>query len=94
VLLAQVTAWDTENDAREFFDAYVKRTELRYPGATHLDSADLKLQTRNSELQTRDVYSWQTSEGRVIMERRGLHVLIIEGVPEGVDAISLIKALS
>jgi hypothetical protein len=87
VFLAQVTAWDTENDAREFFDAYVKRSELRYPGATHLDSADLKLQTP-------DVYSCQTSEGGVVIERRGLHVLIIEGVPQGVDPTSLMKALS
>ena len=26
----QMTAWDTEADAREFFEAYTKRTELRY----------------------------------------------------------------
>ena len=30
VLIASLSVWDTENDAREFFDAYVKRTELRY----------------------------------------------------------------
>ena len=31
VLIASLSTWDTENDAREFFDAYVKRTQLRYP---------------------------------------------------------------
>jgi len=29
VFMAQLTAWDTESDAREFFDAYVKRTKVR-----------------------------------------------------------------
>lgn len=33
VLIAQLTVWDTENDAREFFDAYAKRTRRRYPDA-------------------------------------------------------------
>src|SRR5713226_1351786 len=36
ILIASLSVWDTENDAREFFDAYVKRTELRYPGAEKL----------------------------------------------------------
>src|SRR6266478_577147 len=31
--LAQMTAWDTESDAKEFFDAYAKRTWRRYQGA-------------------------------------------------------------
>ncbi len=52
VFLAQVVAWDTETDAREFFEAYVKRTEFRYPGAKRLDTADAKLETRNSKLKT------------------------------------------
>src|SRR4029079_1931328 len=39
LFLSQLTVWDTEKDAREFFDAYVKRTELRYPGAQRIDSA-------------------------------------------------------
>src|ERR1043166_6784128 len=90
VFLAQVAAWDPENDAREFFDAYVKRTELRYPGATRLDSANSKLGTRNSELETG--YSWQTNEGQVVIELRGSRVVILEGIPAGVDAKTLMKA--
>ncbi|MEP6570661.1 MAG: hypothetical protein ABJC10_12890 [Acidobacteriota bacterium] len=93
VFLAQVAAWDTENDAREFFDAYVKRTELRYPDAKPLTSTDSKFETRNSKLETRNSYSWQTSEGEVVIELRGQRVVILEGVPEGVEASTLLKAL-
>src|SRR5262252_745059 len=31
ILYASITAWDSEDDAREFFDAYCKRVDLRYP---------------------------------------------------------------
>ncbi len=101
VFLAQVTAWDTETDAREFFDAYVKRTALRYPGAEALDSAKLeaeaansKPETRNAEPETRNIYSWATSEGRVVIQRHGQRVVILEGVPAGTDSNSLLGALS
>jgi hypothetical protein len=93
VFLAQIAVWDTENDAREFFDAYVKRTKLRYPGARRLDPSDLKLGTRNSKPETRNIYSWTTSEGEVVIELRGLRVMILEGIPEGFDANALLKAL-
>ena len=33
IFVAQMTAWDTATDAREFFDAYAKRTAKRYPEA-------------------------------------------------------------
>jgi hypothetical protein len=94
VFLAQVAVWDTENDAREFFDAYAKRTELRYPDAKQLDPAGAETQTRNSKPETRNSYSWSTSEGGVVMELRGQRVVILEGVPEGVDSNALLKALS
>lgn len=93
VFLAQLAVWDTENDAREFFDAYVKRTELRYPGAKRLDPSELKLETRNSQPETRNIYAWATSEGSVVVELRGLRVVILEGIPEGVDSSALLKAL-
>ena len=82
VFLAQVAVWDTENDAREFFDAYVKRTELRYPGAKAVESSP------DSEHRV-----WNTSEGRVTVELRGRRVVILEGVPEGVDATVLTRTL-
>ena len=89
VLLSQLTAWDTESDAREFFDAYVKRTELRYPGAKRIDSAGSQQETRNPKLEASLSYSWQTSEGKVFIELRGLRVAILEGVPEGVEPSSV-----
>ena len=85
VLLAHVSAWDTENDAREFFDAYVKRTAKRYPEASLLPE--------NQSPSPNTYLSWQTSEGRVVIELRGLRVLVIEGIPEGVDAYTLVKVL-
>src|SRR6266498_1448847 len=93
VFLAQVAAWDTENDAREFFDAYVKRTELRYPGAKRLDSTTQKLETRSPKPETGNLYSWETSEGGVIVELRGQRVVILEGIPAGVESETLLKSL-
>ena len=83
IFLGQIAAWDTENDAREFFDAYVKRTERRYP-----DAKPVELTLADSD----DRRAWQTSEGGVVIELRGLRVLIIEGAPEGVDSKELVKA--
>jgi hypothetical protein len=91
VFLSQLTVWDTESDAREFFDAYVKRTELRYPGAQRIESAGSRPETRNPKLENNLSYSWQTSEGVVVIEVRGLRVTILEGVPEGVEPSSLMK---
>jgi len=85
VLLAHMAAWDTENDAREFLDAYVKRTAKRYP--------DGKLLSGTKSATLNNVLSWQTTEGRVVIELRGLRVLVIEGIPDGVDEDALVKAL-
>jgi len=93
VMIAQGSAWDTENDAREFFDAYVKRTKLRYPDAKSLDRPNSEDQTRNLKPESRNFYSWQTSEGQVVIELRGLRVTIIEGLSQQVDANALLRAL-
>ena len=81
VFLAQVAVWDTENDAREFFDGYIKRTELRYPHFKETDSPFANLRRE-----------WSTSEGNVLIELRGQRVVILEGAPEGVDANAMAKA--
>jgi len=91
VFLSQLAVWDTESDAREFFDAYVKRTELRYPDAKQIDSAGSQQETRNQKLATGLSYSWQTSEGKVVIELRGLRVAILEGVPDGVEPSTLMR---
>ena len=84
-MIAQTSVWDTETDAREFFDAYVKRTELRYPS--------LKLLNDTQHPATATFKTWQTDEGQVIMELRGLRVTIIEGLSQQVDANNLLKVL-
>jgi hypothetical protein len=85
VMLTHVSAWDTENDAREFFDAYVKRTAKRYP--------DARLMAENQTEGPNTFLRWQTPEGKVVIELRGARVVVIEGIPEGADTNSLLKTL-
>jgi len=66
VVLAQFTTWDTDNDAREFFDAYAARTEKRYKLAKSLEA------TAQSRV-------YETSEGLASIELRGKDVVMIEG---------------
>jgi len=80
VLVAQKSVWDTDGDAREFFDAYVKRTTKRY-GVEPSEVAESGRQV------------WRTKEGGVCVELTGATVLVVEGVPEGVDAKALVKML-
>jgi hypothetical protein len=86
VLIASLSTWDTENDAREFFDAYVKRTELRYPDAERLELVPSG--ARNS-----NVFSYRTSAGLVVVELRGSRVLAVEGIPERANTKTLLTAL-
>jgi hypothetical protein len=83
VVLAQLTAWDTEDDAVEFFDAYAKRTVLRYKNLPATDPA-----TDSETYKT-----WRTQEGAVVLERRGARVAILEGTPEKANVKELMKAL-
>jgi len=80
VFVAQLTAWDTPVDAREFFDAYAKRTAKRYPDAQELKSTD-------------DRIEWQTSAGGVAIELRGSHVAVVEGFPSSTDANTLLRTI-
>jgi hypothetical protein len=83
VLLAQLTVWDTEGDAAEFFDAYVKRTERRYQGAVADTRASVPTGTRRV---------WRTTdEGMVVIERQGARVAILEGVPKKAKVSALLK---
>ncbi|HKP46500.1 MAG TPA: hypothetical protein VJT50_07865 [Pyrinomonadaceae bacterium] len=89
VMIAQVSTWDTEPDAREFFDAYVKRTKLRYPEAKSIDDE----QMRNSTPETRNSYSWQTSEGEVVVALHGSRVTVLEGLPTENVTAKVLSAL-
>lgn len=75
VFLAQVTSWDTEVDAKEFFNAYKERTRKRYPGLESILSLDLPEFSRASEV-------WKTQSGGVTLTRRGSRVVILEGIPQ------------
>lgn len=88
VLMTQLTRWDSESDAREFFDAYLKRTWRRYPDAraTQITSA----QSRNAR---NELHEWQTSEGRVVVEIRGSVVIVAEGIPENANSRTLLNTL-
>jgi hypothetical protein len=85
VLIVQLSEWDTQQDAQEFFNAYVKRTERRYK----FDAAS-PTKTPGSPTEEK---AWRTNEGGVIMQRRGQRVLILEGVPDGKNTAALIAKL-
>ena len=81
-MLVSLSVWDTESDARDFFDAYVKRTELRYPDARSIEPAFDAQAPAFSK-------TFLTSEGVVSIEVRGERVLILEAVPPRADVKSL-----
>lgn len=85
-VMLSLSAWDTEADAREFFDAYIKRSELRYPDAVAAEA------TVEGQLAPLDK-SFVTSEGIVSIELRGGRVLIMEGIPKRADLKSLRRIL-
>ena len=80
VVYVSVSAWDTEKDAREFFDAYVKRSRLRYPAAQAL-------------AHTATVWSARTAEGNVSIEMRGKRIVVIEGLPQSKPSRSILRSL-
>jgi hypothetical protein len=86
VLFVSLSTWDTEKDAREFFDAYVKRTELRYPGAIVLDPI---LGTQSPTASK----AFRTFKGSVVIELHGNRVAVLEGLPDRVDGRAVLKAL-
>lgn len=83
LIVAQLTVWDSPEDAKEFFDAYAGRTLRRYPSARALDSSKSNGQ----------IAEWRTSQGDVMMEMRQSRVLIIEGVPATANKKGLMTTL-
>lgn len=85
LFVAQLTAWDTGEDAREFFDAYLKRTWKRYADA---QATDVTSTTERGER-----HEWKTSAGRGVLELRGSRVLILEGLPEKANMNALLNRI-
>ena len=74
VMMAQLTVWDTNKDANEFYASYVERSERRYPGRSPVEiAASIQTPTRQTTI--------ETGEGRVLIAQFGSRVLILEGVP-------------
>lgn len=69
LLLTHLSAWDTVEDAAEFFQAYADRTLKRYPTAKPL------------ALNNKDNRAFQTPDGETRIQLRDQSVLIIEGLP-------------
>ncbi|MEW6209189.1 MAG: hypothetical protein AB1631_12535 [Acidobacteriota bacterium] len=65
LMIVQYTAWDSEQDAKEFFNAYSERTRKRYKTDPAESSAN------------RVVFN--TAEGLVAIEMRSADVVIVEG---------------
>lgn len=80
VFIAQLTSWDTASDAKEFFDAYAKRTGKRYADAKEVKN-------------TGEHVEWQTSAGVVALELQGSRVAILEGIPSSTNANTLLRAI-
>ena len=83
VFVAQMTVWDTASDAREFYDAYLKRTWKRYPDARETDVAST---TGRGER-----HDWKTASGRGVLELRGSRVMILEGIPAKANTNALLN---
>ena len=86
VVYVSVSAWDTENDAREFYEAYGKRTLLRYP-----DGAPFETTTDAQPLTLSKCF--RTPEGTVTIDLQGSRVRIFEGIPPSVELKSMDRSL-
>ena len=85
VFVAQLTSWDTAADAREFFDAYLKRTWKHYP--------DAKATGATSTTERGERHEWKTATGRGVLEVRGSRVLILEGIPANANTTALLNRI-
>lgn len=90
-LLVWFTTWDTENDAREFFNAYKKLIPKKYIGTSTefpnaiLKDKEFKRLTWQLERQVNpssDTNKTLIKTNLISIEQNGLDVLVIEDVPE------------
>ena len=85
VFLAQHTVWDTAADAKEFFDAYLQRSQKRYSdSSTKFASGSTDGNERNE---------WSGPAGRGAMELRGSRVVILEGIPPKAEVNKLLNMI-
>ncbi|HEU4712018.1 MAG TPA: hypothetical protein VFS76_10660 [Pyrinomonadaceae bacterium] len=77
--LAQITSWDTAADAKEFFDAYLKRTQQRFSDAMFIDGANRS--------------DWKGPSGAGALELQGSRVVILEGIPPKAKVDDLLRMI-
>ena len=77
------SVWDSEADAREFFQAYIRRVQVRYPDVWNQVTAAAQVQSRAI---------FQTPDGITGIERQGTRVLVTEGVGDRDLLNSIMKA--
>jgi hypothetical protein len=85
VFVAQSTVWDTAADARQFLNAYLKRTWKRFPDAQPTDRA--------SSSERGERHEWQAATGGGILELRGSRVVIVEGIPAKANVNALLRMI-
>ena len=68
-----VTVWDSKQDAGEFFDAYKKLIEKKYPGARSLPSTE-QPDAANT------ILTWETEQDRIQLQWDDTRVEVTEGV--------------
>ena len=85
VFLAQLTVWDTPADAKEFYQAYLHRTEKRYPEVNEYGG---DISNDNQAFN-----QWRAQSGRGAVEIRGSRVAIVEGVPAKADLNKLLTMI-
>ena len=73
VFVAQTSAWDTPEDAQEFFEAYLKRSQKRFDSASTTSASGSTSGNQRND--------WKGPAGRGAIELRGLRVVIVENVP-------------
>ncbi len=87
LVLIQITEWDSEQDANQFYNAYVTRSERRYnPTSSKESLATLATPMRQTVM--------ETSDGRVMISQNGSRVTVIEGLKDGMDTSALVNALA
>ena len=85
-VLVHLSIWDTEQDAEEFFDAYVERTGRRYPPPNAVAAVAKQPPALRRE--------WRTADGLVTVERQGARVVVFEGLPARANAAALTKKIA
>jgi hypothetical protein len=83
--VVMMTVWDSQQDAREFFEAYVQRSKARF--------VDVEVLEPTGPQPVASTESWATGDARVVVQRRGNRVLVIEAAPSPAHATSIAAAL-